>query len=283
MKLKFLFITFFVISALTFAQNFQYEKSIGQFKSATSFYMTPTGILFITDNITDEVYQIDTLGNLIKFIGGYGWEINSFDDPVDVFADALRVLISDKNNHRIQRFDKNLNFIFQFYTRDSEIEDERFGYPLSAVVSNLGDVFILDSENTRILKFDLFGNFIQTIGGYDYGSYSLSNPKQLAVSMKNNIYVIDGNQIFIYDNYGTALESIETDRELMSIRIIFNWMTVNTDDAIFISNLNSNEHKLEEIHLTGNPEKRQIVSSLVFNGRLYILTPTEIQIYSPKK
>ncbi len=281
MHLKFVLFLLLILSSKIYPQQFQYERSIGKFKNATSFYINSTGAVFVTDNITDEVYQLDTLGNMWNFIGGYGWEINAFDDPVDIFADPLRVFVTDKNNHRIQRFDKNLNFIFQFYTRDSEIEEERFGLPFSAISSNLGDVYILDSENIRILKFDLFGNFIQQIGGYDYGSYSLSNPKQLAVSMQNEIYVIDGNYIYIYDNYGTGLNEIETPEEMVSIRIIFQWLTVNSEDRIYLSNLNSKEQKLIEANLTGYDEDIKIVSSLIFNGKLYVLTPNAILIFFP--
>ncbi len=272
---------FLLISNFASAQQFTYERSFGEFKSAASFYINPAGIVFVTDNTTNEVYELDTLGNVIRFIGGYGWDIYAFDDPVDVFADALRVLVSDRNNNRIQRFDQNLNFIFQFDGENIDVEEQRFGYPLSAVASNLGDVFILDSENTRILKFDLFGNFIQTIGGYDYGSYTLNQPKQLAISMQNNLYVIDGNEIFIYDNYGTALGVIEAEQELKSIRIIFNWMTVNTDDTIYITNLKSDGRKLIPIDLNDIELMSGIVSSLIFNGKLYVLTPNEIRVYSP--
>jgi len=201
---------------------------------------------------------------------------------VDVFADALKVFVTDKNNHRIQRFDKNLNFIFQFYTRDSDIEEERFGYPLSAVTSNLGDVFILDSENNRILKFDLFGNYLMSIGGYDYGRYFLHDPKQLAISMRNNIYVLDGKEIYIYDNYGTAIGDIEIPEEMRSIRIIFQWLTINSDKKIYISNLNSKERELIEAILNGYDNEFEIVSSLVFNAKLYVLTPKNILIFSPQ-
>ncbi|UCH66086.1 MAG: NHL repeat-containing protein [Ignavibacterium sp.] len=281
MKIISTLILFFLLNPISLPQQFKYERSFGEFKNATAFYINAAGVVFVTDDITDAVYQLDTLGNVFLAIGGYGWEIDAFDDPVDIFADALKVLVADRNNNRIQRFDKNLNFIFEFKTEDNDIEAERFRYPLSAAPSNLGDVFILDSDNLRIVKFDLFGNYLQDIGGYDYGSYVLSAPKQLAISMDNNLYVIDGNNIFIFDNYGTALGLIEAEEELRSIRIIFNWLTTNTKEIIYFSNLRSREQNLIEAILTGYEEKLEIVSSLIFNKKLYVLTPTTIHIFSP--
>ena len=281
MKLTSAVVLFITFNSICLSQHFEYERSIGRFKNATSFYINSAAVVYVTDDITDEVYQMDTLGNVIIKIGGYGWEINAFDDPVDVFADPLKVLVSDKNNNRIQRFDKFLNFNFQFKTEDSEVEAVRFRYPLSAVTSNLGDVFILDSDNIRIIKFDPFGDYIQDIGGYDYGSYTLSNPKQLAISMDNNIYVIDGNVIYIFDNYGTALGLIEADNKLRSIRIIFNWLTTNTEESIYFANLKLREEKLTKAILNGLEEELEIVSSLVFNGKLYVLSPKTIHIFSP--
>ena len=262
MKLTSVIILILILNPVCLSQHFNYERSIGEFKNATSFYINAAGVVFVTDDLTDEVYQLDTLGNVFLSIGGFGWQIDSFDDPVDVFADALKVLVTDRNNNRIQRFDKNLNFIFEFKTEDNDIEAERFRYPLSAVPSNLGDVFILDSDNIRILKFDPFGNYIQDIGGYDYGSFTLSNPKQLAISMDNNIYVLDGDVIFIFDNYGTALGLIEAEEQLIGIRIIFNWLTTNTKEKIYFSNLKSSEEKLIEAILNGFEEDLEIVSSL---------------------
>ena len=281
MKLISVIILILTLNPFCSSQNFNYERSFGEFKNATSFYINAAGVVFVTDDITDEVYQMDTLGNIFLSIGGYGWDINAFDDPVDIFADPLKVLVSDKNNNRIQRFDKNLNFIFQFKTEDNDIKAERFRYPLSAVTSNLGDVYILDSDNIRIVKFDLFGNYIQDIGGYDYGSFTLSNPKQLAISMDNNIYVIDGSVIYIFDNYGTALGLIEAEEELKSIRIIFSWLTTNTEEKIYISNLKSVENKLIEAILNGFDEELEIVSSLIFNKKLYVLSPNTIHIFTP--
>jgi hypothetical protein len=281
MKLVSVLIIILIFAPISLPQQFNYERSFGEFKNATAFYINAAGVVFVTDDITDAVYQLDTLGNVFLSIGGYGWEIDAFDDPVDIFADALKVLVADRNNNRIQRFDKNLNFIFEFKTENSDIEAERFRYPLSAVPSNLGDVFILDSDNIRIVKFDLFGNYVQDIGGYDYGSFTLSDPKQLAISMDNNVYVIDGKVIFIFDNYGTALGLIEAKEQLESIRIVFNWLTTNTQKTIYISNLKSRDKKLIEAILIGFEEDLEIVSSLIFNKRLYVLTQNTIHIFSP--
>jgi len=269
-----------LVGTLAFPQKYQFENKIGQFVNASSFYINPTGFIYVTDINTDEITVLDTLGNIVKNIGGYGWRQSAFDNPADIYADALKVYVTDKNNHRIQRFDKNLNFNFQIITRQSDIEEERFGYPLSAVMSNQGDIFILDSENSRIVKFDIFGNFLQNFGGYDYGNYALQKPAQLAVSMQNNIFVIDGNQIIIFDQYGNGNRKITGIEEFNSIRIIFEWLTVTSKDKIYIANLRSPEVNLKEILLEGIEGKLEIVSALIFNNKLFVLSKKEIFIFN---
>lgn len=269
-----------LLGTLAFPQKYQFENKIGQFVNASSFYVNPAGFIYVTDIRTDEITVLDTLGNLILNIGGYGWRQSAFDYPADIYADALKVYVVDKNNHRIQRFDKNLNFNFQIFTRNSEIEQERFGYPLSAVMSNQGDIFILDSENSRIVKFDIFGNFLQNFGGYDYGNYALQKPVQLAVSMQNNIFVIDRNQIIMFDQYGNGIGKITGIGEYTSMRIIFEWLTVTSKDKIYIANLRSPEMSLREVLLEGIDDKLEIVSALIFNNKLYVLSKKEILIFN---
>lgn len=269
-----------LVGTLAFPQKYQFENKIGQFVNASSFYVNPAGFIYVTDIRTDEITVLDTLGNLILNIGGYGWRQSAFDYPADIYADALKVYVVDKNNHRIQRFDKNLNFNFQIFTRNSEIEQERFGYPLSAVMSNQGDIFILDSENSRIVKFDIFGNFLQNFGGYDYGNYALQKPVQLAVSMQNNIFVIDRNQIIMFDQYGNGTGRITGIEEFTSMRIIFEWLTVTSKDKIYIANLRSPEMSLREVLLEGIEDKLEIASALIFSNKLYVLSKKEILIFN---
>ena len=277
--LKYLYLILIIPICSIFAQNYHSQNSIGNFKDASSFYMSSSGFLYVTDSGKDELYKLDTLGNIVRDCGGYGWDEGEFDNPVDVFATPLNVYVSDKNNSRIERFDKDLNFISQLYTRESDNKNERFGYPTSCATSNLGDLFILDTENKRIIKFDLFGNFIMNFGGFDAGIYALSNPKRFSISSNNFLFVLDGKRIVVFDHYGNGISTFNTDYDLTGINIIFNKMTVNTGKKIFYANL-SNQFSLNEMILDELEENTSIVSSLIFNNKLYVLTPEKIIVYS---
>ncbi len=267
-----------------FSQEFRFNSSFGKFRNASSFYINSAGFIYVSDIGSDEIYKLDTLGNMEKEIGGYGWDEEAFDDPVDVFATPLNVYVSDKNNHRIQRFDKDLNFISQLSARENAPLNEQFGYPLGCVTSSQGDLFILDSENKRIIKFDLFGNFIQNFGGYEAGEYMLNSPERLAISGNNNIYVLDGDDIKIFDQFGNGAAVFPAETKLNNIKIIFSNLTVNNEDEIFFADLKNPSLKLNKLILKDYPEdykeKPEIICSLIFNDKLYILTSKEILVYS---
>ncbi|MDZ7766897.1 MAG: NHL repeat-containing protein [Melioribacteraceae bacterium] len=140
------------------------------FPAALTFQSHQTNIIYVTDIERNEIYKLDFEGNVLNFIGGYGWNPATFDEPVHIFASTLSVYVTDKNNDRIQYFDKDLNYLSQLRSDDLRGEYS-FRYPTSAVVSPVGDLFVLDSDNSRILKFDLNGNFTTEIGSYDAGSF----------------------------------------------------------------------------------------------------------------
>jgi hypothetical protein len=278
--MKHLVLLLFLLSqAWVLPQTYIYQGSIGKFNNASSVHINPAGFLFITDSGNDDIYKMDTLGQVLKSTGGHGWAEATFDNPVNIYATPLNIYVSDKNNHRIQRFDKDLNPVSSLYTRDNDDPNSRFGYPLSCVISAQGDMFILDSENKRILKFDLFGNFIQNFGGYDYGKYALSNPVGMAGDRNNNLYVIDGNTILIYDQFGNGIGELKGTEDFSAINIIFNNMTLNSKDKIYFHDLSHRTNQMENISIDSTELNGDIKSTLIFNSKLYVLTSKEIQIF----
>ena len=279
MKTFLSFIVALLFTLPTIAQNYVFEGQIGSFRNASSFCITSAGFFYVTDKTSDEVFRLDTLGNKLQDTGGYGWTESTFDQPVDVFATPLNVYVSDKNNHRIQRFDKNLNFISQLYTRNDPNTDERFGFPLSCVTSNQGDMYILDSENKRIIKFNTFGQFVQDFGGFDAGAYALSDPKKMAVSPNNDIYVLDDKKLIIFDQYGNGLRMISLNENFNDINITGNNLTLTSDSLIYIANFKNPYIELSKLALVASPGDG-FVSSLIFMKKLYVLTNNEIWIFT---
>lgn len=273
------FIFFLLFYSALLAQSFEFSQSIGQFNNASSFYITANGLIYISDFGKDEIVMLDTTGNAIKSFGGYGWDENSFDDPSDVFADPLTIYVADKNNHSIKRFDKNLNYVSSLQTKESSYTEEQFGYPISCATSNQGDLYFIESENKRIMKFDIFGNFILNFGGFDAGKYQLKNPHQLAITSSNNIFVIDENDIVVFDSYGNGFSRISVEKELRSIRILFDQMIVCTENEIFHSFLKVSDSKLNRLILSGT-DIPEIVSAILFNNKLYVLTNQSVLIFN---
>lgn len=266
-----------------FPQQFNFLYSFGEFESASSFIINPSGIIYITDGAANEVYSYDTTGTFLKETGGYGWEEDTFDDPVDISASSLNVYVCDKNNHRIQRYDKDLNYISQLSTRNENNFDMQFGYPLSCTASPQGDLYILDSENKRILKFDVFGKFVQNFGGYDTGEFALQDPVKLAVSPVGYVYVLDNSGFIIFDQYGNGIAKLDLDESIINFNIIFNHLTFNSEAAVYHMILNSAEKSFKEFTLVGLDAIPSLQSSLIFNNKLYLLTEKDILVFESIK
>lgn len=273
-----LFFLAFSISA--FGQNFLFEKSIGLFNDASSFTITAAGLIYVSDRGSDEIILIDTTGNIKYSIGGFGWGQSAFDNPTDVFSNGLAVYVSDNNNHRIQTFDKDLNFISELLTKEASDPDASFGYPLSCATSSQGDLYILDSENKRVVKFDLFGNFIQNFGSFDAGDYMLINPQQIALSSQNQVFVTDGSSILIFDQYGNGLGKIQADENFTSIRIVFSNLVVTSGGKIFTADLREAGLDLNYINFNEEIPPESLRSALIFNNKLFILTKDKILIFN---
>ena len=281
--LKFLSIYLFLFSLEISAQNYVLDYSFGKFFSASAFAITSSGFIYLADDGSNSLLKLDTLGNVIKEIGGYGWGESAFDTPSDIIANSLNVYVCDKQNHRVQSFDKDLNFISELYTRESDISEERFGYPLSCGLSSMGDLYVLDSENIRVLKFDLFGNFIQNFGGFDGGIFSLKNPIKLAVNFDNSILVLDDSVLVIYDQFGNGKDKIKLGNSFTSLKISSGTLILNNENEIYMGSFGIGENILSKIDLIDSDEQLKILSCSVFNNKLYVLTPNEISVFNKSK
>ena len=145
--------------------------------------------------------------------GSNGNDSSEFNRPRDVAVGVSNdVYVADTFNHRIQKFDKNGNFLLQWgeygLIDQSDNLSGALNEPWGLGVSDDGMVYVADTWNHRIVKFDSDGKFVDSWGSFGDGVdlYSMWGPREVAIGPAGLVYVSDtGNKrvsVFTQDGVG---------------------------------------------------------------------------------
>lgn len=85
-------------------------------------------------------------------------------------------------------------------------------FPQGIAADNSGNIYVTDSNNNRIVKFDSKGNLLETIGSTGSGNGQLLFPVGVTVDKSGNIYVadLDNYRIEKFDSSGNFLLKFST-------------------------------------------------------------------------
>jgi sugar lactone lactonase YvrE len=194
----FIALTFVVACAIPTASRAQQFPAVG-----SAIDVDVNGVITVVDRIACTLRQYSPDGSVLRTMGGAGWGNDQFDQPSGVWArNGIDVFVADYGNHRIQRFDKNLAFISSLFTRNDDKAESRFGYPSSLAVSRLGDLYVCDTENTRIVKFGSASAQAVSFGGYTAGAGRLEHPSVVVCGPSDMVFVLDGGSVKMFDAFG---------------------------------------------------------------------------------
>ncbi|MCW5865514.1 MAG: hypothetical protein KIT52_20670 [Anaerolineae bacterium] len=146
------------------------------------------------------------------------WGVNGvgqgdFNGPFGIAVDADgNVYVADTFAYRVQKFDADGNFILM-WGRDVQVGgvtgfeiclaaesckagtngsgNGEFNLPHGVAVDGHGNVYVSDSSNHRIQKFDADGNYVGQWGGNGDDGGKFDNPTGVAVDGAGNVYVAD--------------------------------------------------------------------------------------------
>ncbi len=174
----------------------------------------PEGQVYVVDAGNHRIVKFDAAGNFQQTVGGFGWERQQFDRPLDATAKTgLDLFVADYNNERIERYDLKLNFISSLYSDETLPAALQFGFPSGVDISRHGEIFIVDTENNRVLKLNSAGRPDVSFGDFNWGAGQLQQPAKIEVSAADQVFVSDlkANAIVVFDYYGNFVTRFGSD------------------------------------------------------------------------
>ena len=163
------------------------------------------GYIYVVDSANFRVQKFDMSGEFIMAWGSFGNGDGQFYFPRGVAVDQEdgTVYVVDMGNHRIQKFDTSTNVLPQLLTKwggssaaghaSSALAQEagQLRSPWGITVDGAGHLYVTDTGNHRIEKFDREGNFITQWGGFGNGDGQFNFPYGVAVDAKGSVFVVD--------------------------------------------------------------------------------------------
>lgn len=258
------------------AQSFIQKGQVGSFIEAEDFVINPISGILVVDRGNSSVIQMDSLFNVTAELGGYGWGSEGFARPTSVATTGLRTYICDRNNARVQIYSKDLLFLYGI--TDDELSQSGYSLklPQAVTVSPLGDVFIVDSEESRVLKFNYNNELTSVFGDFASGEFSLNNPTDIAYcNSVGLVAVLHNNGITFFDEFGSGVKSIIM-HGVIALEYYKGSLILCSEEKIFTLSLSTFE--LERL-VVSIPNLQPIKKAILFEGKLYILSKNSISLY----
>jgi uncharacterized protein (TIGR03663 family) len=170
----------------------------GQFTSPRALAIGADGLWYVADSGNQRIQVLDSDGKPLRMWGSSGTGAGQFQEPWGVAVNQKlgRVYVSDTWNHRVQVFDLEGTYLsewghFADTKGQADLEPSGFWGPRDIVLDATGNVYVADTGNKRIQKFDADGKFLAQWGGAGVVPGRFDEPTSLDISATGVIYVAD--------------------------------------------------------------------------------------------
>jgi DNA-binding beta-propeller fold protein YncE len=183
-----------------------YGRGVGQLD-------TPSGIAVFRDEFgVDRIVLSDTKNDRLRIYtasgmfnekwGKHGGGESEFSAPLGVAVlPSTDIVVADSQNDRIQITSgsppdlRGQTGIFRLAFGKHGIGPGEFDKPVGVAVDAAHNIWVTDSGNGRVQKFDSEGKFLLAFGGRGSGRTEMRDPAGIAVDDRGVVYVADsGNQ-----------------------------------------------------------------------------------------
>lgn len=166
-----------------------------------------TGNIFVSDTGNSRITKHDSAGN---FILAFGLPTPTTGGPTPLpgstpgpfgitIANDNKLYIADSGYSRIQRFDANGNYEAEWgmYGSADSSTIPQMSHPQGMSIDTSGNIYVADTGNNRIQRFDQAGTLATRVIWGAYGSQdgNFINPRNVVVDSSNRIYVSETGEL----------------------------------------------------------------------------------------
>ncbi|HOW32846.1 MAG TPA: 6-bladed beta-propeller [Methanoregulaceae archaeon] len=154
------------------------------------------GTVLVTDAGNNRVQVFTDEGMFINAWGSDGVGDGEFWYAEGIACDSEgNVYVVDHGNHRVQKFDPTGVFLAKWGKNggdgSSGTGPGEFYHPRGILVDQSDRVYVVDTENNRVQKFDLNGSYLGEWGSFGSGDGKFTAPRGIAADGGGNVMVVE--------------------------------------------------------------------------------------------
>jgi len=179
----------------------------GQFNRIQKIKVDSSGTVYVLDQYFDPT---GTITSRIQKFTSYGQFVGTLerrtpdsdkiklavgmatDDEGNVFVLAVDYRLEQRLTYgvRIEKYSRDGELISQWET-ERGVGDGEFKHPAAIDVDRKGNIYIADSGNHRVQKFDPTGKFLIKWGTKGQGEGRFFEPRRIAIDKSGDVYILD--------------------------------------------------------------------------------------------
>jgi len=188
----------------------------GQFQQPTGISISPDNFIYVVDRMNYRIQVFQPNGKFVREWGGMGDNDGQFSYLVEPYkidvSSANEVYVLQKGSSgfcQIQVFQPDGTFLRKWGSAGAV--SGSFTLPSDLAVSDDGYVYVADSDNDRIQKFDSDGLYITQFGG------SGSRLTQGRLNSTEGIDVGKDGRVYVSDRWNDRIRIFESDGETVGM------------------------------------------------------------------
>ena len=178
----------------------------GEFADPRGIEVDRRGLVYVSDHGNHRIQVFTVDGRLLDVWGRNGGDGSAgtgpgeFDQPRSASTDrAGNVYVVEKTNHRVQKLTPRGQPVARWGKNggagggDAAIGSGpgEFNLPYDGAVDSRGQLYVVDTSNTRLQVLDTNGAFRRMWGGPGVGPGQFHDPYQVAIDCRDDVYITD--------------------------------------------------------------------------------------------